>query len=65
MKKRDTCEHGKPFPRYANCDACREAIDREDAEADAGALALLNGCEFPQPNGPMTAPASENTDGHL
>jgi hypothetical protein len=41
MSKRTTCEHGNPFPRYANCDACREAIDREDAEADALASKLL------------------------
>lgn len=52
MRRKTTCEHGLPFPRYVNCDQCRAEIDREDAEADAGALALLNGCKFPQPTDP-------------
>jgi len=43
--KRTTCEHGNPFPRYANCDACREAIDREDEEADRLARSLLQNTE--------------------
>lgn len=45
MKRADTCEHGKPFPRYANCADCRDAIEREDAEADALAYRLLKGTE--------------------